>query len=207
LGTDSIADCVIAELEKLRLQKYAYGQMPEPVSVGIGLLAGYTALQLAARASSAVSPEARTVRQNASALVDSAERSVALFGPKNTALSELFALVAECSQPGWNGDDAIPLEPLAASLAADFIRAFPDNLPLPEFTPEPDGCIALDWIESPTRHLSVSFGLSNRLAYAWLDGTDQGHGVASFNGETLPPRIIATIHSIVGNGDTSLRAA
>jgi hypothetical protein len=182
--------------------------MPEPVSaIGVGFLAGYAALQLAARASSAVSPEAKVVRKNASALVDSAERSVALFGAKNTALSQLFSLVDECSEQGWDGDDAAPLHPMAASLAAEFVRALPDNFPLPEFTPELDGCIALDWIESPTRHLSVSFGLNNRLAYAWLDGTDKGHGVASFDGEFIPPRVIAAIESIVGNGDTSLRAA
>jgi len=182
--------------------------MPEPVSaVGLGFLAGYTALQLAARASSAVSPEAKVVRKNACALVDSAERSVALFGAKNTALSELFSLVNECSQQGWDGGDAVPLHPLAASLAAEFIRALPDNFPLPEFTPEPDGCIALDWIDSSTRHLSVSFGLCNRLAYAWVDGTDKGHAVASFDGEIIPPRIVAAITSIVGNGNTTLWAA
>jgi hypothetical protein len=181
--------------------------MPEPVSVvGLGIL-GYTALHLVARASSAVSPEARTVRQNASAIVDSAERSVALFGPKNAALSELFAILHECSEPGWDGDAAIPLDPLAASLAAEFIRALPDGVALPESTPEPDGCVALDWIDSPTRHLSVSFGLNNRLAYAWIDGSDNGNGVASFNGVSIPPRILTTIRSIIGNGDASLRAA
>ncbi|MCI0540904.1 MAG: hypothetical protein L0Z50_37360 [Verrucomicrobiales bacterium] len=140
-------------------------------------------------------------------MIDAAERSIALFGEKNTAISQICSLVNECAEQGWDGDDASPIDPTTASLAEAFIRALPENVPLPEFTPEADGGISLDWIESRTRLFSVSFGLNNRLAYAWLDGTDKGHAVASFDGEIIPPRILEGIGAIVSHGNSSLRAA
>lgn len=182
--------------------------MPEPVSViGLGVLAGYTALQIAARANSAISPEAQQVRQTIIAVVDTTERSIVLFGEKQTAISEIWKLFKECDEPGWDGDGALPVNCLAASLAEDFVRALPDGFPMPEFAPEPDGGISLDWIESPTRLFSISFGLNNRLACAWLDGTDKGHAVASFDGESVPLLIQQGVKAIVGHGNTALRAA
>jgi hypothetical protein len=182
--------------------------MPEPVSVvGLGLFAGYTMLQVMARGGSAVSLEARAVRETASALVESNERSVALFGGKSAALSELFALVHECASPGWNGTKAKPLSASASEVAAKFIRLFPDDLPLPEFAPEPNGRIALEWIVAPARTVSVSFGETHRLAFAWIDGIDSGYATVSFSGDTVPFQILSAIRGLVGNGEPSLRAA
>jgi len=48
----------------------------------------------------------------------------------------------------------------------------------------------------PSRYamLSVSFaGTSNRLAYAWLDGTDRGNGVVRFDRENVPRRLMEAI--------------
>jgi len=36
-------------------------------------------------------------------------------------------------------------------------------------------------------------GPNDRLAYAWLDGTDKGHAVARFDGERVPDRILEGI--------------
>ena len=68
-----------------------------------------------------------------------------------------------------------------------FLRAMPDDLPIPEFAPEPNGSISLDWIASPDRLFSLSIGRNGRLAYAWLDGADKGHGVARFDARNVPP--------------------
>ena len=78
---------------------------------------------------------------------------------------------------------------------------------LPEFAPEPDGSISLDWIQSRARLYSLSIGHSNRLAYAWLDGADKGHGVVHFDGQNVPPRVLDGIKHIVGHGYAGLRAA
>jgi hypothetical protein len=128
-----------------------------------------------------------------------AERSLALFGEKVAALSQLAALAEECADPRWDGAEAAPLDPAAHAIAGRFIRSLPDGIPLPEFAPEPDGSISLDWTASRTRLFSLSIGYDNRLAYAWLDGADKGHGVAHFDGWLIPPRILDDIRRIVGH--------
>jgi hypothetical protein len=165
----------------------------------MSLFAGYATLHPLARSGSAVSASAGTVRTAVCAVVRSLERSLALFGPKAAAISQIWALVDECAEMGWNGEEAEPILEIAAELAADFIRALPEHLPLPEFAPEPDGSISLDWIQSRHRLFSLSVGASSRLAYAWLDGTDRGHAVARFDGETVPPGIIEGIKRVMSN--------
>ena len=181
--------------------------MPEPISTIALVGLGCVALHAAARPGSAVSAEARVLRESASAVVESAERSVALFGSKATAISQIWALAKECAEFDWDGASGEPISLTAASMAADFIRALPDDIQLPEFAPEPDGSISLDWIQSRTRLFSLSAGTTNRLAYTWLDGTDRGHAVVRFDGQTVPIRIVEGIRNIVIPEHAAFRAA
>lgn len=82
-----------------------------------------------------------------------------------------------------------------------FLCALPDRCPLPEITLEPDGAISLDWIQSRDRLFSVSVGQSSRLAFAWVDGVDSGHGVECFDGRNIPLRILQGIEAIVDKGE------
>ena len=156
---------------------------------------------------SAVSSEARALQRAACDVVTAVERSIVMFGEKAEALSRLAALASECAEPGWDGEDVIAIDPGAVVLTGRFVRALPDGLPLPEFAPEPDGSISLDWIVSRHRLLSLSVGRSSRIAYAWLDGTDKGHAVARFDGLHVPPPILESITRIVRPGHAGLRAA
>jgi hypothetical protein len=108
------------------------------------------------------------------------------------------------AEAGWDGNEAAPIDSVAVRTAAEFIRAMPNDLPLPEFAPEPDGSISLDWIQSRNRLFSLSVGSTNRLAYAWLDGSDKGHGVARFDGERIPSRIIEGIIGIMKHGNATI---
>lgn len=173
--------------------------MLETISiVGIGL--GYASLYPYAYRNSAISLEARAVHDAASAVVESAERSQVLFGEKSVAISQIVSLAKECAETGWDGDEAAPLAQAAIHIAVKFIRALPNDVPLPEFAPEPDGAISLDWIRSRNRLFSLSIGSTNRLAYAWLDGSDRGHGVAQFDGEQIPSRVLEGILGIMNHG-------
>jgi len=180
--------------------------MPEPVSLTIAL-AGYAALNAAARNGSAVSPESLALRATACSAVAAAERSYALFGTKATAISGIWALVAAHAEPGWDGEEARPISAAAGRMAAAFVRALPEDVPMPELAPEPDGSISLDWIQSRTRLFSISAGKRDRLAYAWLDGTDSGHGVARFDEERIPPLVLDAIREIVVPANASIRVA
>lgn len=182
--------------------------MPEPLSVAVGACClGYSALAAYSRVGSAVSPEATAARRFACSVVEYAERSYALFGGKAGAISELQALANECAEAGWDGEAAAGIDSLAVSTAQDFVRALPAGLPLPEFAPEPDGSVSLDWTVSRHRRFTLSIGSSLRLAYAWLDGADRGHAVASFDGSSVPPRILEGIRSILNHANTSFWAS
>jgi hypothetical protein len=191
------------EFEEPGLQKYPYRAMSEAVS-SLDLFAGYTTVQTLASIGSAVSSESEVLRQRVADIRRSTERSQSLFGGKAAAISQIWALVNECAEPGWNGDGAEPVDRLAAFAAADFIRAVPDGLPLPEAAAEPDGAISLDWILSRNRLFSVSVGTSGRVAFAWLDGSDRGHGVARFDGERVPRPILDGITAIARHGHATI---
>jgi len=177
--------------------------MFKPVSTTLGIcLASYTALH-----GSAVSAEAKVVSLAASGIVNSVENSQALFGGKAVAISGLRKLANECARNDWDGNQAEAINPMALLNAENVLRVMPENLPLPEFAIEPDGGISLDWIKSRSCLFSVSVGDSQRLAFAWLDGADQGHGVSLFDGRQLPDRIIEGIKAINNYGNASVRAA
>ena len=159
---------------------------------------GIAALKAFAWDDSALSREARIAKSDARAVLNRVENSQSLFGRKSATLSQLYALADECNEEDWNGEAAAPISRLAIDIAERVIRALPDHVPLPEFAPEPDGSVSMDWIESSNRLLTLSVGANFRLAYAWLDGTDKGHAVARFDGEQIPPRILETIQSIMG---------
>jgi hypothetical protein len=179
--------------------------MFEPVSA-LRLPLGFASLYSLARSGSAISAEAQAVQRAATSLVDSVERSQVLFGDKATAISQIWALANECGKPSWDGDGALPLDHMAVFKAVAFIRALPQGVPLPEFAPEPDGSLSLDWISSRNRLFSLSVGTGNRLPYAWLDGTDKGHAVARFDGESIPIRILEGIKSISNGGSALVRS-
>lgn len=180
--------------------------MPEPIST-LGLcVVGYISLSAYAKGGSAISVEANAARNAANAVMESMERSQAIFGEKTAAISQLRALAIECGEENWDGVGAAAIEPKAIINAEAIVRALPIGLPLPEFAPEPDGSVSLDWIHSRTCQFSMSVGCNHRLAYAWLDGTDSGHGVASFDGSTIPPRVIEGIFAIGKNGHAPIGA-
>jgi hypothetical protein len=179
--------------------------MPEPV-LALSLMAGYAFLQPMTRQGTAMSSMAERVCFNAIKMTESVERSVALFGPKADALEQLYSVAMECSTPDWDGYGAEAVNPEALDRAERFLRSLPEGFPLPEFSVEPDGAISFDWLPTRTRNFSLSIGGSDRIAYAWLDGTDRGHAVArSLSGE-VPDRILQELSRIVPHAST-VRAA
>jgi len=112
------------------------------------------------------------------------------------ALSRLKELQVECSQHGWDGNDSVAINRVAVERADRFISALPNGVEFPEFGPEPDGAISLDWIWTRDCILSISIGTNDRLAFAWLDGTDKGHGVVHFDDKTVPPLILELINRL-----------
>ena len=130
--------------------------------------------------------------------------SEASTGSKATCISAVWRLVDECSNTSWDGYGARSISAETGGRAENFILTLPDGVPVPELSPEPDGSISLDWIESPDRILSLSVGTTDRLAYAWVNGTDRGHAVDQFDGDRTPARIIEGIRAVTSRGHAAI---
>ena len=166
---------------------------PVPIGLAGGCAANYGYVPIG----TAVSREAQIVRSAADRLSGSVEQSLALFGPKAAAISQIWELARECSEPDWDCYGADPISSLAAALAEEFIRALPAAVPLPEFAPEPDGSISLDWAASRYRSITMSAGTRSRIAYAWIDGSNTGRGVFKLDGGKVPRPVLSLIEDAV----------
>jgi len=170
------------------------------------MLLGYAAVSAYARNGSAVSAESHVARETAFSVLGLAERSHALFGVKSAAIASLYEMSRECGVEDWDGDGAYAINSNAVSNAVDFLRALPAGLRLPECGTEPDGSVCFEWTFSRHRRFMVSVGKGNRLAYAWIDGTDRGHAVARFDGYHIPDRILQGLESLLTHESTAVRA-
>lgn len=146
--------------------------------------------------SRAASKEAQIVRESAYRINKSWESSISLYGAKSEAKSQIWQIANECNQTDWDGYGAIPISISAACLAEDFIRDLPDVLVLPEFAPDPDGSISLDWMASKHRFLSLSAGDRGVFAYAWINGSNRGRGVVKIGSSGIPQSLVSLIIEI-----------
>lgn len=172
--------------------------MLEPVSI-LGLHFGVAALYAVARPGTAVSSEARHVQVQAVAMVDRVERSDALFGDRAKVVSDLRTLARTHAEAGWDAGHASPVDLAAIETAVSFVRALPLEIAMPDVGVDPDGSVSLDWMLSRHRMLSITIaGDSDRLAYAWIDGSDRGSAVERFDLGSVPRRLQRAIESIAG---------
>ena len=135
------------------------------------------------------------------------ESSEALFGAKRALLDDLDRLREEAQCPGWDGGNAEPISELASARAEAFLREFPDDLPLPDLGVDPDGAVALDWIASRYRRLSLSLGDGPRCACAWIDGASCGHAIEFYEGRGIPRRLVENLRALYDDAASALRPA
>lgn len=173
----------------------------------VGMSLSCSGLNGLAHSGSAISDDANKSAEIATSILLSRKTSQSLFGSKTELLDQVASLISECSKEGWDGYGALPLDPNAFSRVIELIYSLPDGFPLPEISPEPDGSISLDWISSKRRMLSVSVGKSDRLPYAWINGTDRGHGVVRSAAYSFPLKIMNEIQDVMGHAAPSLRLA
>lgn len=122
-------------------------------------------------------------------------------GKKDEALAAIDRMASDCSGANWDGYGAEPIDPIAVSNAKAFVLALPDDVPMPEFAPEPDGAVSLDWVLNRHRMLSVSVSATDRVAYAWMNGNDKENGVAAFTDGTVPARLRQLVRGLVAVAD------
>lgn len=173
--------------------------MPELVSAATAVaLCGYGALRQLSSPGTALSGEAAARARGAIELVVGYQKSFALSGARSEVLSSLVDLAEEHAIDGWDGAEAPALSDATIDNVRAFILALPSWVPDPEFAMDPDnGAVSVEWHGGYRRLFSVSVGESSRLAYAGLDGTESVHGVARFDGQTIPSFLVSCIEAVL----------
>ena len=111
---------------------------------------------------------------------------------RTDALTSLERLASECSQEGWDGYGAEPVRPGTVVQAGRFLDALPKQFPVPAPGVEPDGCVTLEWYESPDWIVSVSVSPDCRLDYAAILGKRKKHGSCVF-ADAIPATVLDLI--------------
>ena len=115
-------------------------------------------------------------------------RGTITFGQKfKDARSSLVAIAEEASVDNWDSYGAKPVDEAATSEAERFLQMWPTGLPFPVIAAEPDGDIALEWIEGRRRMFSISFSGANRITYA---GTE-------YFGDVIPKVILDSVRRVL----------
>jgi hypothetical protein len=108
---------------------------------------------------------------------------------------ELENVVAECTNQGWDGDEAQPISEEAINNARLFLDALPLRITPPSVGAEPDGYLTLEWYSSPRHLLSISIGAENQIYYACKLGERKSHGSELFFGN-IPKILIDLLNRV-----------
>ena len=117
-----------------------------------------------------------------------AEEAVSLRFDVGQARRDLVELQEECSEPGWDGGVALPVDASSIAWANLLLDELPMDLPPPTIGADPDGQVTLEWYIRPDRVLSVSLDPRGLAHYAAVDGSRHRFGTEPV-GRDLP-RII-----------------
>lgn len=80
---------------------------------------------------------------------------------------EIDRVVADCSQPDWNGEGSAAISPASVRNVKRFIaRLDLTARPIPDVIPEPDGDLALEWHRDDSRWVIASFCPDGSVTYA-----------------------------------------
>ena len=106
--------------------------------------------------------------------------------------SELYELIEECSEPDWDGYDAVPVSSDSILAARKFLLSLPLGTRLPSVGLLPSGNVTLEWQHSRRRSLTISFSPEGDIHYAALLGAGRQSGTEPFYGD-----VSATILSLL----------
>lgn len=101
-------------------------------------------------------------------------------------------MIADCSEPNWDGYGAIPVSRRAIRHAREVLTRLGD-VPEPELSADPDGEASMDWYGRNGRVFSLSVSPEARVSWASMVGpeiAEQEHGSLSlYDVATLTPKI------------------
>jgi len=110
----------------------------------------------------------------------------AAIGTENVIREELADVWEECSEPNWDGYNALPVSRDSFRNAQRLLLTLPLGTKLPSIGAIPNGNIALEWHHSRRRSLTVTVSPDGDLHYAALLGPGRTCGTEPFFGEESP---------------------
>ena len=91
-----------------------------------------------------------------------------------------FGALGPLNEDNWDGYGADPINDDSYEDSLEFMIRFPDNIPIPEISVDPDGMVSFEWWESKRSVYSISFEKTREIAYAGLFGDEKIHGKDNF---------------------------
>ena len=114
-------------------------------------------------------------------------------GHLDEVLQSLNEVFEECTEEGWDGNDALPITEEAYFEAMKLIKSLPiTSFPMPEVIPEPSGKIGLEWYREKRQVFIASVSGRNEIVYAGMFGANKTHGTENF-GDSLPSIILENL--------------
>ncbi len=141
------------------------------------------------------SSAARYIAKRRQELRAHVSRPHTLDAPTAVVKRDLGRIFSECSEPNWDGYNALPVEEETYRTAYVFVDALPSGTPMPSAGVEADGHLTLEWHRSARRTLSVSVSPAGDLHYAALLGNGKVAGTEAFLGE-MPKAIQAVLRRV-----------
>lgn len=113
-------------------------------------------------------------------------------------LDALLKLMEECATNNWDGYGAPAITSTTLDKTREFTESLSPEIPTPDFSPEPDGEIAVEWYGKNGASISISVGDSDTINYAAIfpdqykvNGTESFHGKNKGIIETYINRVIS----------------
>ncbi len=105
---------------------------------------------------------------------------------ETSIVGEIDAVAADCSTENWNGENSEPIGDKTVANAKKFVSLFPDDIPLPDVVPEPDGSIGFEWDFDRDHWMIVSVDEEGSIYYAAkFDEHSKSDGKIDFNTEKI----------------------
>lgn len=108
---------------------------------------------------------------------------------RRVLLANLDELYERCSQPGWDGYDAMPITEDAYEEARELITLLPTICPPPDVTSDPAGHVSFEWYKSPRQVFVISVNGTKVMTYAGFFGSAKISRAEPYH-KSLPKSIV-----------------
>ena len=118
---------------------------------------------------------------------------------KEETIAEIHRIAEECNHPNWDSYDALPTKSEAVETAIRFLDLLPDDVSMPDVSPDNDGEISFDWgqgfIDTPYMIICTTANPDKFIA-VWKVENDPEREVFLLEEGRIPQRIVDVIRQI-----------